>query len=217
VESHEIYLRGLVAVLTEAAMTVVVADVSLGGFRQALADVVVIDADTTLEPGGAEVIARIAHATPVLVLTSHSRTGATDDRLTGVTGFLDRGVTVEALLATVQAAASGTAPPATAAARSPGVPAAPEVVDTLRPDPGLGVLSKREYQVLWQIAEGRTQGQIARALGISHHTVDSYLRRIRAKLGLGNKAELTRAAMLGQFDPGRGRPEGRSVAVGRAT
>ncbi|WP_220449331.1 helix-turn-helix transcriptional regulator [Nonomuraea longispora] len=58
-------------------------------------------------------------------------------------------------------------------------------------------LSSRENEVLQRIADGLTQQQIAQSLGISRHTVDTYLRRIRTKLGLGNKAELTRAAVLG--------------------
>jgi len=35
--------------------------------------------------------------------------------------------------------------------------------------------------------------------GISPNTVDTYVKRIRAKLGAGNKADLTRAALLGRF------------------
>jgi DNA-binding CsgD family transcriptional regulator len=60
-------------------------------------------------------------------------------------------------------------------------------------------LSEREGQVLRQISRGLTHGQIATRLGISPHTVDTYVKRIRAKLGAGNKAELTRAALLGQL------------------
>jgi DNA-binding NarL/FixJ family response regulator len=59
-------------------------------------------------------------------------------------------------------------------------------------------LSEREEQVLSQISRGLTHGQIATRLGISPHTVDTYVKRIRAKLGAGNKAELTRAALLGR-------------------
>ncbi|WP_460356194.1 helix-turn-helix transcriptional regulator [Actinoallomurus acanthiterrae] len=60
-------------------------------------------------------------------------------------------------------------------------------------------LSPREREVLFRIARGFTHGQIARGLGISPHTVDTYVRRIRTKLGVGNKAELTRAALLSNF------------------
>ena len=62
-------------------------------------------------------------------------------------------------------------------------------------------LSEREEQVLRQIARGLTHGQIATRLGISPHTVDTYVKRIRAKLEVGNKAELTRAALLGRLAP----------------
>lgn len=56
-------------------------------------------------------------------------------------------------------------------------------------------LSGRERQVLLCIGEGYTHDQTARRLGISSHTVDTYVKRVRSKLGLGNKAELTRAAL----------------------
>ena len=39
----------------------------------------------------------------------------------------------------------------------------------------------------------------SRRLGISAHTVDTYVKRIRSKLAVGNKAELTRAAVLGRY------------------
>lgn len=60
---------------------------------------------------------------------------------------------------------------------------------------GSSALSSRENQVLAYIAAGRTHDQVARLLGISRHTVDTYVKRARKKLGLGNKADLTRAAM----------------------
>lgn len=60
-------------------------------------------------------------------------------------------------------------------------------------------LSEREEQVLNYIACGYTHGQVARRLGISPHTVDTYVKRIRVKLAVGNKAELTRAAVLGKY------------------
>jgi DNA-binding CsgD family transcriptional regulator len=59
-------------------------------------------------------------------------------------------------------------------------------------------LSTRENQVLLQLSYGLTHHQIARQLQISRHTVDTYVRRIRAKLGVGNKAELTRMSLLRQ-------------------
>ncbi|MEU2668771.1 response regulator transcription factor [Streptomyces sp. NPDC007164] len=57
------------------------------------------------------------------------------------------------------------------------------------------VLSRREQQVLGFIADGLTHAQVARRLAISQHTVDTYVKRIRRKLRVGNKAELARAAL----------------------
>ncbi|WP_424643981.1 response regulator transcription factor [Embleya sp. AB8] len=58
------------------------------------------------------------------------------------------------------------------------------------------VLTRRESQVLWHIAQGDTYARTARCMGISVHTVDAYLRRIRAKLGVATRAELIRLAFV---------------------
>ncbi|MEV0375623.1 helix-turn-helix transcriptional regulator [Streptomyces sp. NPDC050636] len=60
------------------------------------------------------------------------------------------------------------------------------------------VLSHREQQVLQYIADGHTYGATARRIGISVHTVDGYLRRIRAKSGARTQAELIRLALLSE-------------------
>jgi DNA-binding CsgD family transcriptional regulator len=59
----------------------------------------------------------------------------------------------------------------------------------------LATLSTRERQVLHHFAQGCTYLQIAHRLGITAYTVDTYLRRIRAKTGAINAAELTRLAV----------------------
>lgn len=56
-------------------------------------------------------------------------------------------------------------------------------------------LAPRERETLRHIAAGRTYVQTARHMGLSRHTVDEYLRRIRAKLNLNSTAELTRLAI----------------------
>jgi DNA-binding NarL/FixJ family response regulator len=57
------------------------------------------------------------------------------------------------------------------------------------------VLSSREAETLAYIARGYTHSQTATRMGITVATVDSYVERIRRKLGVGNKAELTRTAI----------------------
>ncbi|MFJ9816452.1 response regulator transcription factor [Streptomyces sp. NPDC101151] len=56
-------------------------------------------------------------------------------------------------------------------------------------------LAPRERETLRHIAAGCTYLQAARLMGLSKHTVDAYLRRIRAKLNINTTAELTRLAI----------------------
>ncbi|MEU6064510.1 MULTISPECIES: response regulator transcription factor [Streptomyces] len=56
-------------------------------------------------------------------------------------------------------------------------------------------LAPRERETLQHIAAGHTYLQTARHMGLSKHTVDAYLRRIRAKLNINSTAELTRLAI----------------------
>ncbi|MEU0152196.1 response regulator transcription factor [Micromonospora fulviviridis] len=56
-------------------------------------------------------------------------------------------------------------------------------------------LAPREIETLQWIAQGFTQAQIASRMGLSQATVNTYAKRIRGKLNVGNKAELTRVAI----------------------
>ncbi|WP_030854828.1 response regulator transcription factor [Streptomyces sp. NRRL F-4474] len=56
-------------------------------------------------------------------------------------------------------------------------------------------LAPREQEALRHIAAGRTYLQTARHMGLSKHTVDAYLRRIRTKLNVNSTAEMTRIAI----------------------
>ncbi|MET9380891.1 LuxR C-terminal-related transcriptional regulator [Streptomyces sp. NPDC002928] len=68
-----------------------------------------------------------------------------------------------------------------------------------RRDEGGFTLSARERQVLRLIADGYTHDQTARRLGLSRHTVNTYVKRAKGKLGLGNKAELARAVLTADW------------------
>jgi DNA-binding NarL/FixJ family response regulator len=68
------------------------------------------------------------------------------------------------------------------------------------PDPGspaalLAELSGRERDVLEGVATGRTNKEIAAALGISHRTVETHRESLVRKLRLRTVAELTRFAL----------------------
>lgn len=60
----------------------------------------------------------------------------------------------------------------------------------------LEALSGRELEIAVLVSEGRTNQQIARALELSHKTVETYLGRIFKKLTVASRAEV--AAMVGR-------------------
>lgn len=67
-------------------------------------------------------------------------------------------------------------------------------------------LAPREIETLRWIALGYTHAQAARRMGLSEATVHTYAKRIRAKLNVNNKAELTRMAIeLGHLPENRRR------------
>lgn len=153
-------------------------------------DILLLDPEAARDVPLARFVADAGKAVPVLLVGWEDPSTPEQYVASGVAGFVDRRTDAAGLVAAIRKVASGgnTWSVNLPSAHQPG-PAADEVV-----------LSPRERQVLRQIARGLTHGQVARRLGISPHTVDTYVKRIRSKLNLGNKAELTRAAVLGSFD-----------------
>lgn len=58
------------------------------------------------------------------------------------------------------------------------------------------LLSRRERETLHHISEGRTYRETARLMGISANTVDTYVRRIRAKHAAAGHGALIRLGLL---------------------
>lgn len=75
-------------------------------------------------------------------------------------------------------------------------------------------LAPRESEALGWLAVGLTHRQIAGHMGLTEATVSTYVKRIRSKLNVGNKADLTRAAIeLGLLDhSGRRIPQQRAAS-----
>jgi DNA-binding NarL/FixJ family response regulator len=160
------------------------------------ADVYVIDPRAVVDQDPVEFVRETAKLSPVIVLTSAAHNEALSEFLgAGACGLVDRNSQSHVFVAAVKAVTSGTQ------FLSAGLVPSTEDESAVR-DPaesGIMDLSPREEQVLSQIAHGLTHSQIARKLGISRHTVDTYVKRIKTKIDVGNKAELTRAAILGRF------------------
>ncbi len=63
-----------------------------------------------------------------------------------------------------------------------------------------GILSKREKEILSHIAEGKKTIEIAKALKITTHTVNSHRKNINRKLGLEPHADLMKIAVEKKYD-----------------
>jgi len=188
--SSPLYLVGLVQTLTGAGIKVVSTRTSPDEEPSWLADALLIDEDALSLPEDLSHITEAVRGTAVLILTNDDGPCAGVYLRAGASGVISKRESGARIVQAVRAITSGAKFCDSERAASPKI----ERGDA----PGCR-LSKREEQVLRQISRGLTHSQIATRLGISPHTVDTYVKRIRAKLGAGNKAELTRAALLGQL------------------
>jgi DNA-binding NarL/FixJ family response regulator len=190
IDSSPIFTHGLRSVLTSGGFKVIATRTGAADPLSWQADIFLVDPEAIGNLTLAEFVNTTGRAAPVLLLGRLTETDVLMQYLrAGASGFVDRSTEVENLYTAVRAVANGGVHwtfdrPVESAPN-------PRAADT--------VLSPRERQVLRQIAGGLTHGQVARRLGISPHTVDTYVKRIRSKLDIGNKAELTRAALLGDF------------------
>jgi DNA-binding NarL/FixJ family response regulator len=125
--------------------------------------------------------------TRVLVLTSAA--GPTSPALAlqaGAAGFLYKDVDPDALVRAIRSVHDGHTVLAPGAA---GLVAARPATDAR----GIGSLTARERDVLALVADGRSNREIARMLGIAEKTVKAHVSAILAKLGV---ADRTQAALL---------------------
>ncbi|WP_198041353.1 helix-turn-helix transcriptional regulator [Micromonospora chokoriensis] len=185
--SSPIFLVGLVEVLNSAGIKVVAVRESPDEEPSWLADAALIDIDALTAGDGLSQIATTARTTAVLVLVNG--TGNDRDYLAaGASGVISKRESGARIVEAIHAITAGYCVGPDGVGERPAVE---------RPQSPGQQLSEREEQVLRRISCGLTHSQIATRLRISPHTVDTYVKRIRAKLGVGNKAELTRAALLG--------------------
>ncbi|HEY8902427.1 MAG TPA: response regulator transcription factor [Chthoniobacterales bacterium] len=64
------------------------------------------------------------------------------------------------------------------------------------PRQDLEQLTERELQIFLRLGEGKTTGEVASELHLSAKTVATHRENIKAKLGIGHGAELTRRAIV---------------------
>jgi two-component system, NarL family, response regulator len=72
----------------------------------------------------------------------------------------------------------------------------PEIVERMSLRRGMPELTRRERQVLEQVADGASNREAATTLGISEHTVGLYVSSILSKLGARSRTEAVSIAVL---------------------
>ncbi len=128
-----------------------------------------------------------AAATRVIILTSAAGPGSPAQALqAGAAGFLYKDVDPDALVRAIRSVHDGNTVLAPQAA---GLVASRPESDVR----GMGALTGRERQVLALLADGRSNREIARSLGVAEKTVKTHVSSVLAKLGV---ADRTQAALL---------------------
>jgi DNA-binding NarL/FixJ family response regulator len=214
VDDHTIVRDGLRGLLRGAPGIEVVGEASngveaLAAVAQCAPDVVVMDLHMPAGDGATATreIAKLEHPPKVLILTMHTE----EERLIpllegGASGFLSKDAAESEFIDAIRVVASGdvyvrpTIAPWLAANARPHTPRR-SPLDEAREK--LALLSAREQSVLRRVAEGYSGVEIARMLGITPKTVDTYKNRIGQKLGFTHRTDYVRLALrLGLLNAG---------------
>ncbi|MGD0604216.1 MAG: response regulator transcription factor [Streptosporangiaceae bacterium] len=192
VDDHPVVRRGLRVLLEVQDGIEVTGEAGDAATALALAadvapDVILLD----LKLPGADGIAVLGElkardsAARVLVLTSATEPAAASLAVrSGAAGVLYKDVDPDALVRAIRSVHDGH------------LLLAPEAAGTLMHPAavaGLDALTTREREVLAELAQGRSNREIARALGVSEKTVKTHVSSVLAKLGV---ADRTQAALL---------------------
>lgn len=197
VDDHPVARYGLAAILDAAPDTQVVAVVAdpaelpRDADATVAADVVIVDLYLTGTAPALDVIADLSASLPVLVVSaSQEPADVLAAMQAGASGYLTKRAPESHYVAALRAVHGG------------GFHLSAQLADLIQaatqvmgPATARVELSARERQVLAYIARGFTHQQTATRMGVSTATVNTYVVRIRAKLRLGNKAELALAAL----------------------
>ena len=196
VDDHAVVRMGFRMLLSQALMEVVgecdTGEQACAAYARIRPDVVVMDLSMP-GMGGLEALRRLlaqdAQAR-ILVLSAHEDSAHPQRVLrAGALGYLCKRSAPDALIAAVGAVAERRTylDPLTAKMLS--------LAQKKGQASPAQTLSEREFAVFIQLAQGRNVAQIAANLNLSPSTVGTHLYRVKQKLGAGNQAELTLAAL----------------------
>jgi DNA-binding NarL/FixJ family response regulator len=196
VDDHPVVRRGLRALLEvqdgiEVAVEAGDGATALGLAAELTPDVILLDLKLPGQDGIAVLAELKAAGCParVLVLTSATEPAAASLAVrSGASGVVYKDVDPDALVRAIRSVHDGH------------LLLAPEAAGSLvRPDggwspvAGLDALTSREREVLAEIAKGRSNREIARALAVSEKTVKAHVSSVLAKLGVQDR---TQAALV---------------------
>lgn len=201
VDDHPVLRAGLSSLLNAEADIEVVAEADCGGsavevVARVQPDLVIMDLSLP-NMSGTEATRHILARDPrikVVALTAHEDVSFARTLLdVGAVGYALKRSVCDELLRAVRVVAAG------------GTYVDPSLSGSLLPSTGgrrassvagpVPVLSEREAEVVRLIAEGHTSKDMARRLGLSPRTLETYKARAMSKLNLRTRAELIRYAL----------------------
>jgi DNA-binding NarL/FixJ family response regulator len=208
VDDHPVARHGLASILdpvpdlTIVAAVATCAELPTDPTGTIDADLVLLDLYLADGRPALDDITRLSAQRPVLIVSaSRAPADVLAAMQAGASGYLTKQAAEDAYLTAIRSVVSG------------GFYLSAQLADLLqaatevrRPVSERDQLSPREQEALGYIARGFTHKQTATRMGVSKATVDTYIARIRAKLNLGNKAELALAALRYLAPPSDGSP-----------
>ena len=193
VDDHPMVAEGIEAILETYDDIEVVATLSNG--REAVDRVDEMDPDVMLldlnMPGvtglnATEMILERRPGTRILILSMHDSPEYISTALShGASGYVLKDVPTEEIKTAIDVVMRGEQYLCTGAKSS----LKPKIAD------GREALTSREQTVLLELAQGKSNRDVAQALEISVHTVETHRKNIKRKLGISSTAGLTRYAM----------------------
>jgi DNA-binding NarL/FixJ family response regulator len=198
VDDHPVTREGLRTALGLSDDVLVVGEAASGEeavdrARELTPDVVFMDVRM---PGmdGIEATRQILQAAPgtkiILITIDESRGAISQAIQAGVSGYLLKDASADALVDAARNAIEGNAVIHPQLTRT--------FIEEVRmgdPSSDTTPLSKREREILQRVADGATTKQVASDLGISPHTVKTHLERIFEKLGANDRAQAVAIAI----------------------
>lgn len=197
VDDHAILRAGLAMLINAQPDLVVSAEAGDGveaveKARRTRPDVIILDL-TMPRLGGLDALRQILQERPetrVLVLTMHDDPAYGRSLLAaGALGYVTKKAADRELLSAIRAVREGR--------QFVDVTQAEDMLprSSARLSTSRELLSQRERQVLALLARGHTHQEVADRLALSIKTVETYLGRLTAKLGMHRRAELVRYAL----------------------